>query len=117
MTSVAGFGVTVIVASGGAVIAKVGDVAGVSTPELATRVYPTPAWLSEMLLNVATPATAATVTVPESDAVSGFTPMVSVTLPVKVVASRLLASPRLHDDGRRDAHAGDGGARRGAVHE
>ena len=38
------------------------------------------------MLNVATPATAATVTVPVSVAAPGFAPMAIVTLPVKPVA-------------------------------
>src|ERR1017187_8539557 len=62
------------VAAAAALIANGGDVGCVSAPELATSVYPALAWLSEMLLKVATPATAATVCVPESVEAPGFAP-------------------------------------------
>ena len=57
-------------------------VALVRPDALTTNVYPVPVRLSVRLLKVATPATAATVSVPPRVAPLGFVPRASVTFPV-----------------------------------
>ena len=72
--------------SNGALVALVMPVAA------ATRVYPVPREVRERLLNDATPATAATVVGPTSDAPPGLVPMVMTTLPANAVATLPKAS-------------------------
>ncbi len=68
------------------------DAAVVSPVAAADSVYPMPALLMDRPGNVATPATAATVVVPDSVPPPGFDAIESETLPVKLVATRLFAS-------------------------
>ena len=63
-----------------------GSLVALTNPEaLATRVYPSPAADTCTVDQVATPLTAATVTVPVSVALPGLAPSASVTLPANVV--------------------------------
>src|SRR6185295_2587784 len=58
--------------------------APVSAPEAAVSVYPVPALSMDRLANVATPATAATVVVPDSVPPPGLAPMATVMLAVEL---------------------------------
>ena len=68
------------------VISNEALVAGVSAPDPAVNVYPTPGTGRLRPLKVATPATAAIAVVPESVAPPGFVPIAMSTLPIKPVA-------------------------------
>jgi hypothetical protein len=59
-------------------------VAAVRAPEVAPSVYPVPTRLMLRSLNVATPATAARVSVPDSVPLEGFVPIATTTLAVYV---------------------------------
>src|SRR5206468_9500723 len=61
------------------------DVFPLRLPLLADSVYPVPTLLMLSPGNFATPATAATVVVPERVPLPGFAPSATVTLPVKPV--------------------------------
>ena len=62
-------------------------VPSVSEAAVAVSVYPVPALSMESVENVATPAAAAIVVVPESVPAFAFVPIATVTLPVKLVAT------------------------------
>ena len=64
----------------------------VRLPDVAPSVYPVLAFVSDRFVNVATPATAATVSVPVSVPAAGFATSASVTLPVNAVTIAPAAS-------------------------
>ena len=68
-------------------MSKAALVALVTPAADATSVYPVPRDVSDRLLNDATPATAATVVVPTSEAPPGLVPIVMTTFPVNAVAT------------------------------
>ena len=68
-----------------AVILKAVDVAPARPVALVVSVYPVAALLMLKVENVATPAVAATVVVPESVPPFGFVPITTLTVPVKLV--------------------------------
>ena len=74
------------------VMANAALVPEVSPEALATSVYPAPTLSIEMPLNVATPATALWVSVPDSAPPAGLVPIATVTGPVKPVATLPTAS-------------------------
>ncbi len=85
-------GATVVLATPPPTMLNADDVMLVNPAELATTVYPVPTLLSVNALNVATPPTALTLTVPPSVEPPGFEPIASVTVPTKPGMGLLLAS-------------------------
>ncbi len=81
----------IAVAAAGAML-NVALVAAVSPALVADSVYPAPALLIDSPENVATPATAPTVVVPDSVPPPGLAAIESVTLPVNAVAVAFVAS-------------------------